>query len=89
MDYKIFVLCPEKSNRSSRWDWSNPKIYREFGYWKTDLELIESFTNIDIVPFNAIKPLLCEKSSIQWKQQLINKPKLTLYREYKSVYETS
>ena len=50
MDYKIFVLCPEKSNRSSRWDWSNPKIYRELGFWQTDLELIDKLPNYKFMP---------------------------------------
>ena len=58
MDYKIFVLCPEKSNRENRWDWSNPKIYRELGFWRTDLELMDKLPYYRFMPTCNIRTKL-------------------------------
>jgi len=80
MYYKIFVLCPEKSNRSSRWDWNNPKIYRELGFWKTDLELMDKLPLYKFMPTANIRTKLprmgCTEGHINMLRKIV-KEKLT------------
>ena len=80
MSYKIFVLCPEKSNRSSRWDWNNPKIYRELGFWKTDLELMDKLPLYKFMPTANIRTKLprmaCTEGHINMLRKIV-KEKLT------------
>ena len=80
MDYKLFVLCPEKSNRSNRWNWSNPKIYRELGYWKTDFELIAKLPKYKFMPTANLRTKLprvaCSEGHINMLKKIVNE-KLT------------
>ena len=80
MSYKIFVLCPEKSNRGSKWNWNNPNIYRELGYWKTDFELIEKLPNYKFMPSANLRTKLpriaCSEGHFNMLRKIV-KEKLT------------
>ncbi len=80
MDYKIFVLCPEQSNRGNRWDWSNSKIYRELGFWRTDLELMDKLPNYKFMPSCNIRTkmprIACSEGHFNMLRKIV-KEKLT------------
>ena len=80
MSYKIFVLCPEKSNRGSKWNWNNPNIYRELGYWKTDFELIAKLPNYKFMPSANLRTKLpriaCSEGHFNMLRKIV-KEKLT------------
>jgi hypothetical protein len=94
MDYKIFVLCPDKSNRSSRWDWSNPKLYRELGFWRNDLELIDKLPNYKFLPTCHLRTKLprmaCSEGHFNMLRKIV-KEKLTniFILDYDSVIDYS
>ena len=56
--YSVIVLCPLESKRANRWDWNNPKVIREYGYWKTDKRLLSKIKNYKFMPTTKLETKL-------------------------------
>jgi|9_EtaG_2_1085328.scaffolds.fasta_scaffold02508_5 GR25 family glycosyltransferase involved in LPS biosynthesis len=71
----IIVLCPEKSNRSERWNF-NESIQREYGYWKTDEELLDKIKDYKFMPStkteNKLSKIACSEGHLNIWKRIIN-----------------
>jgi len=71
----IIVLCPEKSNRSERWNF-NEEITRELGYWKTDEKLLEKIKDYKFMPStkteNKLSKIACFEGHLNIWKRIIN-----------------
>lgn len=72
----IIVLCPEESNRSDRWDFNNPNILREYGYWKDNPKLLDMLHEFKFMPStklqNKLPVMACSKGHINMIQRIVD-----------------